>query len=178
MENKKLRVSHTKRITLISVFLSFGVGLFILDEFLPRPLPFLKLGLGNIVNVIALYSLGFRDAIVIGLLRVILGSFISGKLFAPNFVISFVSALISIIFMGVVSLAGRRFISPLGVSISGAFAHNMTQLVVSSLFIAHSKAILFLAPYFAFLSLLTGGITGYIVALVYTPVLEFLLSDL
>lgn len=75
-------MKQTKKLTLCAVMLSLALALSYLERFLPLqlliPLPGVKLGLPNIVTLIALYLLGAKSAFAILILRCILGSIFGG----------------------------------------------------------------------------------------------------
>ncbi|MFQ5825136.1 MAG: Gx transporter family protein [bacterium] len=52
---------------------------------MPRPLPWLKPDLSNLVSSVALYLYGIKAAFLIMLLRVLIGAFILGTLFKTPF---------------------------------------------------------------------------------------------
>lgn len=49
------------------------------------PVPGVKLGLANMVTVLAIYLYGLRDGLTVALMRVLLGSLIGGVFLAPGF---------------------------------------------------------------------------------------------
>ena len=49
---------------------------------LPIPIPGIKLGLANVVTLVAIYLLGMRQAFMILLVRIVLGNFITGQMMA------------------------------------------------------------------------------------------------
>jgi len=161
---------HIRKIALLAAFVSIGVVLFLFEEFLPRPLPFLKIGLGNIVNLLAIYTLGLTDALTVGVMRVVIGSLVAGKFLSPIFLLSLGGSITSIIGMWCCKFMGKNFVTPFGVSILGAFFHNLTQLLLASIIVVHNYGILYLTPYFCIASIITGGFTGYLVRILLNPV--------
>lgn len=71
-----------KALALCAVLVALALGLSYLERFLPLqvavPLPGVKLGLANIVTLMALYFLGTRPAVTILGLRCFLGSLFGG----------------------------------------------------------------------------------------------------
>jgi len=76
--------SKTYRLALYGILIALAFILSWLETFLPNPLegmvPGIKLGLANLVVIIALLRLGFPAAIIISLLRVLLTAFTFGNL--------------------------------------------------------------------------------------------------
>ena len=68
----------TRKLTTMSLLVALGVILSIIDSFIPGFVPGMKLGLANIVILMALYSYGFLDTLFINLMRVFLASFLRG----------------------------------------------------------------------------------------------------
>ena len=69
----------------IALLVGLGVVLHRLEALLPLPTPWVKLGLANIMTLIALVFLGFRAAVEVTLLRVLLGSVLGGTFLSPTF---------------------------------------------------------------------------------------------
>ena len=75
---------RTSKITQIALLISFALIIHVLEAQIPPivPVPGVKLGLSNIITVLALYLLKKREAVVVVLLRVIMSSAFSGSLSA------------------------------------------------------------------------------------------------
>ena len=127
----------------------------------PLPVPGVKLGLANIVNVLVLYLDGFIESLLISITRVIILSIFSGSLFSLTFYISLSGAIVSVIGMALIYIIFSRDISPISVSSFGAFMHICAQLVTVSILI-NTKNILYLFPILSILGVLTGVVTGII----------------
>lgn len=132
-----------------------GVSLFVLESFLPAPVPFLKIGLANVSSVIALTLLGPIPMLLVAMIRVVAGSALTGTLLSPAFMLALGGALAAAAVMaGVRLLAGNR-ISELGLSLAGAAAHVLAQLLLVRLLMVGSDAVYVLLPL-----LLGAGIAG------------------
>ena len=57
------------------------------------PSPWVKLGLANLMTLMALVYLGTKEAFIVTLLRVILGSILGGTFLGPTFFLSLVGRL-------------------------------------------------------------------------------------
>ena len=70
----------TFHLVYLSLLLSLSLTLFLFEGLIPMPFlaPGAKLGLANIVTVIALYTLPWRDAMLILILRIAIGSLLGG----------------------------------------------------------------------------------------------------
>ena len=153
----------TKQLTLCALLTAMALALSYLENLLPLslaiPVPGVKLGLGNIVTLFALYALGPGQALLILLARCFLGSLFAGTLNALAF-----SLLGGLCAMGtMVFLSRRPGLSVYGVSIGGAAAHNCGQTAAAVLTLG-SAAPLYYLPVLLAVSLLTGGLTGLVSA--------------
>ena len=132
----------TKRITYLSLLIAIAIILGYLETFIP-----INFG-------IALYRFGFRDALIITLLRV----FIIASVFTNYymFLYSLSGALLSLVIM--VLLKKTKLFSTLIISISGAIFHNLGQILVALIFYGFN--IIYYLPYLIILSLITGSVIG------------------
>ncbi|MCE5250631.1 Gx transporter family protein [bacterium] len=157
--------SPTRRLVMISMLSAFGLILFVFESFLPV-LPWFRPGLGNIATILALLLYGFGDAIKVTLLRVVLGALILGRLFTPVFVFAVSGGLASALVMVFVLRYTRNVFGPVGISVLGALAHNIIQLVIAYFFFVKSVEMFIFIPVFIFTGVITGNITGLIAAMV------------
>ncbi len=157
---------RSKRIAEVSIFTASAVVIYVIETFIPRPLPWLRFGFSNIIVLIALYLLGFKPALLVTGLKSILGALIVGNLFTPAFLFSISGGIVSLSIMALLLSLFPYLFSPLGISIWGAAAHNLTQLLIASLLFIGRLEVLHLFPFFIILSVVTGTITGIISLLV------------
>ena len=146
-----------QRITRIALLTALSLILFILEGFLPLPLPVpgAKLGLAAIVTLIALYLLPARDAALMLTLRIILASAFSGGL-APM-IYSLAGGVAS--FAAMVLLKRYTQLSIVGISAAGGFLHNMAQLLVAAA-VLEATALFVYAPVLGIVGILTGILIG------------------
>ncbi len=132
----------------------------VLIPFLPA-LPGVKLGIANLVIIIALYKLGFRYALIIDLIRIAAAGVLFTGAFATLYSLS--GAVISLIVMYL--LMKSRLFSVTGVSMAGGAAHNTGQLLAAALIVSTSKVFV----YFSVLvisGVLCGAFIGVIAFLI------------
>ena len=135
-----------------------GLLLFIFENYLPRPIPWLKLGLANIATVIALYWLDWKAAIIVSLFRILIGSFFTGNLLTPGFFLSLSGGILAVIAMGL--LFHMRIFGIITISVFGAIFHNLGQLLVAIYILFKNNVIWYLLPVLFLSGLLTGIIVG------------------
>lgn len=144
----------------IALLVGLGVVLHRLEALLPLPTPWVKLGLANIMTLIALVFLGFRAAVEVTLLRVLLGSVLGGTFLSPTFFLSLAGGLASVAVMGLLYREGRRAFSLVGISVASAYAHTTAIFVCVFYLFIHQGAFFNLLPVFLTFSLISGILTG------------------
>ena len=148
---------NLRRITRIALLTTLSLILFVLEGFLPLPLPVpgAKLGLAAIVTLIALHLLPMRDAALMLTLRILLASFFGGGV-APM-LYSLAGGAAS--FAAMALLKRHTQLSIVGISAAGGFLHNMAQLLVAAA-VMQTTALFFYAPVLGFVGILTGILIG------------------
>ena len=142
-----------RRTTRIALLTALSLILFILEGFLPLPLPVpgAKLGLAAIVTLIALHLLPTRDAALMLTLRIVLASAFGGGL-APM-LYSLAGGAASFAAMALLKRCTQ--FSIVGISAAGGFLHNIAQLLVAAA-VMQTTALFFYAPVLGFVGILTG----------------------
>ncbi len=122
----------SKRIALCAALAAVALTIFVAESQIPPivPLPGVKLGLANIVTLVAMVILGRRDALVVLVVRLILGSAFAGGFSA--FMFSAVGGLFAYIVMAaLVGVFPEKLLWV--VSVFAALAHNAGQMLVAVL---------------------------------------------
>lgn len=158
------RESHN--INKIAVLVAISCVLQIAESLIPHPIPGLRLGLANVMTLIALVTLGFGPALEVAVLRTILSSFIMGSFMSPAFILSFSGAFVSTLVMGLLYwLLGfhRHYrLSIVGISILSALSHNLVQLCLAYLILVRHKGIFVFLPWLAMGAVIMGWLTGVV----------------
>ena len=149
-------MSATRKVSRLALLTIMAAALFSLESLITLPIPWLRLGLANIITVLALRWWGVKEGLIVTLLRVFLGGLISGKLFNPLFVMSLSGNLAAVLTMGLCFALPLDF-SLIGVSVCGALVKNVVQLYTVSLVYIKNISLVSMLPYFL-LSGLAGGI--------------------
>ena len=152
-------MNHTKRMVLSAVLVSLALALSYTERFIPLqmlvPLPGVKLGLANIVTLIALYLLGAKSAFAILILRCVLGAVFGGGI--TGLLFSLTGGMLS---MSVMALCKNvPILSVYGISILGAATHNVGQ-ILAAMVLMNSVYIGMYLPYLLVVALFTGFATG------------------
>jgi len=141
-----------------------ALGLTVLENAIPSPLPGVKPGLANIVTLIVLARYGWRVAAWVTLLRVVAGSLLFGSFLAPGFFLSLAGAVLSLLMLAVAQYLPSRWFGPVSHSIYAAFAHIAGQMAVVYLWLIPHSGIAYLIPIFAAAALVFGTVNGLIAA--------------
>lgn len=145
----------------IALLAAYALALHGFESLLPTPIPWLRLGLANIITLATLVLYGLRPAIMVTLIRVVLASLFTGTFLGPAFVLSLGGGISSTLVMGLMMSTLPRLFSIIGISIIGALVHNIAQLLLAYfLFIGRIEAILLISPLIVFLGTLTGAVNG------------------
>lgn len=152
----------TRKLVFFSLLIAMGLSLHVVEGMIPLPFPFpgVKLGLANVVTLVALYFYGLREGLAVALLRVVVGSLVSGMFLSPGFFLSLSGALCSTLVMYFVLHSVMKF-SIKGTSVAGAISHNMAQLL-TAVFIIQSKSIFYYLPVLLVAGTVTGLVTGHL----------------
>ncbi len=154
------RRAALRRRTELGLLTAASLVLFVFESFLPSPVPWLKIGLANIVTVTVLARDGFRAALAVTLVRVVIGSLLLGSFLSPAFLLSLSGALVALAAMAAARAAAPRLLSVVGVSIVGAVGHNVGQLAVVAVLFLRAREVFHLLPYLTLSATLVGVLTG------------------
>ena len=120
-------------------------------------IPGIKLGLPNIVIIIALYKFGWKEAVIINILRVLIVSVLFGTVLSLLY--SIAGAVISLTVM--IILKKLSIFSTVLVSVFGAICHNIGQIAVA-IFVLDTSELLYYLP----VLLITGTVSGILIGLI------------
>lgn len=135
-----------------------------IEYMLPRPLPFMRLGLANLPILLAVDLLPFGAYMALAFVKVLGMSVLSGSLFSYVALFSLAGTMTSALVMrGLRALAGADRLSYIGLSVAGAVSSNMAQVALARLFVFGPSA-RYMAPAFMALGLVTGLALGAFVA--------------
>jgi len=153
------RTERTRRLAFGAMFAALALIFSYVEVLIPVPVPIpgVKLGIANLVILIAIYRMGFRYAFTINCVRIV----IAGLLFSGVFgmIYSFAGGILSILVM--YGLYRTKLFSMVGVSMAGGVAHNLGQLATACLIVSNIK----LMSYFAIL-LFSGLISGILIGII------------
>ncbi len=155
-------LARARRQVFLAMFIALAVSLHILESLLPSPVPWLRLGLANVMTLSALYLYDGRAAWTVSLARVGIGALLLGRLFSPGFWLALTGAIVATSVMIIVHRTCGRYLSPVGVSATGAAGHALGQILAARLLIIQHEAIWQIAPLFLFFTVFSGVLTGWL----------------
>ena len=155
----------TRRIPLFGLMIAIATILFSVESLIPIPFPWFRIGLANIITLLVLKRWGFRYAIAVLILRILIGSMLIGKLFQPAFFLSLTGGLASLVVMSLSIRLYPKYIGLIGVSVSGAVSHNLVQVVLTYIVYIRHRNIFSFIPFYIFAAIATGCIIGLVVIL-------------
>jgi len=152
-------MKKTQKLTFISLLVAQALVLYVIEGMLPLPFiaPGAKLGLSNIIITVCLYIFSLKDAFIVMLLRIILSTLFGGSI--SSFLYSLSGGILSLLAMYLIKRLGKNYISIIGVSITGAFFHNLGQIIVAALIVNNINIIVYL-PVLAVAGIGTGFFVG------------------
>ncbi|SHH30780.1 Gx transporter family protein [Thermosipho atlanticus] len=125
-----------------SLLVSLASAMFIIERFIPYPVPGGKWGFSNFIVLFAAVNLGIGPAIIIGSLKSIIGSIFTGLIFTPTFFMGFLGVIAAAIVEGLFSKT--KFLGYTGLSFLGMISNNIVQLYVGALLIKSTAIFSFL----------------------------------
>lgn len=147
------------KVAYFGVFVALALIFSYVETLIPIQIgiPGVKLGLANLIIVIALYKMGAKASYVLSVVRVVLAGFLFGNLF--SIIYSLAGGLLSLTVMCL--LKRQNGFSVVGISIAGGVFHNAGQLLIAML-VVESLSISYYFPVLMIAGVITGLIIGVI----------------
>ena len=145
------------------VALAAAICLFLasIEYMIPKPLPFLRIGLANLPLLRALGLFPVSHFFILLGIKILGQSLIQGPLFSFTFLLSLSGSLAS----GLIMLAARRLFKGastlVGISILGALSSNLMQLTLAR-YLVFGRSAWMIAPPFLLVGLISSSILGYL----------------
>jgi heptaprenyl diphosphate synthase len=144
----------------IGLLAGAALVVYVAESALPRPFPWMRLGLANALALTTLIVYGLRAALGVTVFRAVAGSLLVGGFMSPSFAFSMTGGLAAVAAMAAVHAAAGRLFSPIGISVVGALAHSAAQLALARFVFIRSPGVLLLAPLTLLTAALVGSATG------------------
>jgi len=158
-ENKK-RELYLVAFVLLALYFS------LFEAIIPKPFPWMKLGLANLATIIVLVKFGKKMAFEVLFLRIFIQGMMIGTLFTPGFFISLISGVISTGTMCILYDL-KKHLSLVAISIFSALTHNIVQLIVVYFLLFRNtdimgRSMLIFVIIFLGIGVASGGVIGVI----------------
>ncbi len=149
--------SSSRKIVSIAILAAIASIISILERFIPMPVPFIKPGLSNIFVIMALF-INPWGAVFVVITKILFTTVFFGGLFQPVTLMQLLGGLAGVLSMYIIIRINIK-VSMIGLSITGAFFHNVILLYAAMLF-ANINGIGGLFSLFSLISLISGAIVG------------------
>lgn len=145
------------KVAYFGVFTALALIFSYIESMIPFQIgiPGVKLGLANLIIVIALYKMSLKEAYLLSVTRVVLSGLLFGSMFSILY--SLAGGLLSLTVMAV--LKRTEGFSVLGISIAGGVSHNIGQLVIA-MFVVQTFSVSYYIPVLLVAGLVTGLVIG------------------
>ena len=155
----------SRKISFLGLLIALAFVLSYVEMLLPINIgvPGAKVGLANLVIMVALYTIGERNAFILSVVRVVLVGLTFGNL--AMMIYSLAGAMLSFVAM---LIAKRiKLFSVTGVSVVGSVFHNLGQIIVAIIVLDTASLIY----YFPFL-VVVGTISGIVIGIISGMIIE------
>ncbi|MGM0568307.1 MAG: Gx transporter family protein [Elusimicrobiota bacterium] len=161
-----------KNPAIIGIFIAMAAVFQVVEGIFPRPLPWLRLGLGNMIVLVSIMTMGRFFALKVFIGKVFISSFIMGSFLSPGFYLSVSGGAAA---WAVMCMLYRPLgkLSPVGVSVSGSLAHSFVQVLVAYLILVRHSGVFYVMPFILISSVFSGWITGNLARAVVPAVSSF-----
>jgi heptaprenyl diphosphate synthase len=148
-----------KRRTL-AILGAFCLFLSTIEYLIPKPVPFMRIGIANLPLMLALDILPFGDFALLILIKVAGQGLVTGTLFSYILLFSLAGTFVSALSMYALRrLLGPERVGMTGISVTGALLSNGAQLVLARFFI-FGPSVRYIVPPFLAMGVITGTILG------------------
>ncbi len=153
------------KVAYFGVFTALALIFSYVESLIPIHLgiPGVKLGLANLIIVIALYRMNIKETFLLLITRIVLAGFMFGNLFAILY--SLAGGMLS---LGVMCILKRsEKFSVFGISMAGGVFHNVGQLIMA-IIVLESVSIGYYFP----MLLISGLVTGFLIGVICNEMLK------
>ena len=157
------RRDRTSKLTIAALMAALALIFSYIEVLIPFNfgIPGIKLGIANLVIIVALDYLGTRYALLINVIRILIGGLLFSGVFGMLY--SMAGALLSMLVMVLVKKCG--LFSVTGVSMAGGVAHNLGQLLVAAFLVSNLKIFVYF-PVLVISGVVSGAVIGILAYLV------------
>ena len=161
--NRSKRTNRTKRLAISAMFAALALIFSYVEAIIPFSvgIPGVKLGIANLVVIIALYEMNFRYAFTINIIRILEAGLLFNGLFGAVYSLS--GGILSLVIMWILKKTG--WFSMIGVSMAGGVAHNIGQLLIAAAVVSNLRMFLYF-PILMFSGIVSGIAIGVVACVI------------
>ena len=157
-----MRRGRNQLLVYIALLVAQGAVISLLERMIPTPFVFApgaKLGLANVITLIAIFTLPKRQSFQVVGLRILVTLLLGGTF--SMFLYSATGAIVSYVMMLAVKQLGPKRVSVIGISIFGGMMFNVGQIAVAA-WLSQSWQIFNYLPWLSFAGILAGAAVGVV----------------
>ena len=149
----------TRKIAFLGILTAVAMIFSFIESQIPSfvAIPGIKMGLANIAVIVVLYKMGWKEAVFVNIIRVLLTTFLFGSVMTLAY--SAAGATLSLLVM--ILLKKCKWASTILVSVAGGICHNIGQILVA-VFVTETAELVYYLP----ILLISGTITGVLIGLI------------
>lgn len=162
---------NSKKIATYGLFISLAFIFSYIESLIPMPFPIpgIKLGLANLVVIIAIYGIGVKEAFVLSMVRILLVGFTFRD--PSTLIFSFAGGILSWLSMAI--FYKLKTFSMVGVSVIGGITHNIGQIIIAMIYVNNAGLIYYL-PFLMVSGVVSGMLIGLLGALTIKRLKKFI----
>lgn len=147
-----------KRVAFLSMSIALAMILSFVESLIPAlvAIPGIKIGLPNLIIVFILYRVGWKETVIVSIIRIVLVSLLFGNVQTMTF--SIAGAVLSL--LGMILLQKTNWFSAIAVSITGGILHNIGQIIAAVLWTQTAEI-----AYYLPVLLVSGTVAGTVIGL-------------
>ena len=153
----------TKKIAYLGLLVALAFIFSYIETLIPINIgvPGAKLGLANLVIIVALYTIGERNAFLLSMVRIVLVGFTFANL--ASMLYSLAGGILSFLAMCIAKHSGK--LSTTGVSVVGGVFHNVGQILMA-IWVVKTASLVYYLPVLIIAGLTSGVAIGILGAMV------------
>ena len=161
--NRSKRTNRTNSLAISAMFAALALIFSYVEAIIPFSvgIPGVKLGIANLVVIIALYEMNFRYAFTINIIRILVAGLLFNGLFGAVYSLS--GGILSLVIMWILKKTG--WFSMIGVSMAGGVAHNIGQLLIAAAVVSNLRMFLYF-PILMFSGIVSGIAIGVVACVI------------
>ena len=149
----------TKKVAFLGLSIALAMILSFVESQIPAlvAIPGIKVGLPNLVMVFLIYKVGWKETVIVSIIRVVLVSMLFGNVQTMAF--SVAGAVLSL--TGMIILKKLNLFSCIAISVVGGVLHNVGQILMACLMTQTAQI-----AYYLPVLLISGTVAGVVIGLI------------